>query len=197
MAACLTYARKLRAAFLKTPARLKVIVHPGGMSMDEEIADKDALMKNLIGSMKRLVADDIELLAENMPPYPWYYGGQYLHNFFMSASDTASFAAETGWKTCFDISHAALYCNKTGESLTAYTKAALPHAAHLHVADAAGVDGEGLQIGEGTVNFREILPLLIKTGLPMVAEIWQGHRYGGEGFWKAMVKLHEIAGAKA
>jgi N-acetylneuraminate synthase len=66
-----------------------------------------------------------------------------------------------------------------------------PLSAHLHLGDAQGLNGEGLQIGEGDIDFAR-LGTILKTGCPdasFIPEIWQGHKNGGEGFWIALEKL--------
>lgn len=74
-----------------------------------------------------------------------------------------------------------------------YIETVRPWVAHLHVADASGVDGEGLQIGAGEIDFERVLPLLVSFGLPMVMEIWLGHHGQGEGFAVGLGRLAEIA----
>ena len=67
------------------------------------------------------------------------------------------------------------------------------YSAHLHIVDAEGIDGEGLQIGEGGVDFgmvAEVLSRKAKTA-SFIPEIWQGHKNGGEGFWNALEKLEK------
>jgi N-acetylneuraminate synthase len=66
--------------------------------------------------------------------------------------------------------------------------------AHLHIADATGVDGEGLQIGEGEIDFPALAEVLKKVNLQssFIPEIWQGHKNGGEGFWIALDKLERF-----
>ena len=66
-----------------------------------------------------------------------------------------------------------------------------PITAHLHLGDAQGLNGEGLQIGEGDLDFVR-LGNLLKHGCPkatFIPEIWQGHKNGGEGFWLALERL--------
>ena len=60
-----------------------------------------------------------------------------------------------------------------------------------HIGDAMGVNGEGLQIGDGNIDFN-ILGDILKEKCPkafFIPEIWQGHKNGGEGFWIALDKL--------
>ncbi len=68
------------------------------------------------------------------------------------------------------------------------------YVAHVHIADASGLDGEGLQIGDGDIDFVSVLRTLEKISpeASFIPEIWQGHENGGEGFWLAMEKLEMI-----
>jgi N-acetylneuraminate synthase len=61
----------------------------------------------------------------------------------------------------------------------------------LHFGDAKGLDGEGLQVGEGEIDFDEIGAVLRKhaPGASFIPEIWQGHKNMGEGFWTALERL--------
>ena len=69
-----------------------------------------------------------------------------------------------------------------------------PYAAHLHLGDASGVNGEGLQIGSGEIDFASLSKSL-RAGCPeasFIPEIWQGHKNRGEGFWLAMDRLNSL-----
>jgi N-acetylneuraminate synthase len=63
--------------------------------------------------------------------------------------------------------------------------------AHLHIADASGLDGEGLQVGDGEIDFPALCRRLnaTSTAASFIPEIWQGHKNGGEGFWRALDRL--------
>ncbi|MBN1298257.1 MAG: N-acetylneuraminate synthase family protein, partial [Actinobacteria bacterium] len=169
--------------------KIKMVVHPGGMSREFVKEDKNAFYKILAKSVQRLKDTDIEILLENMPPLPWYFGGQWVHNIFMDADEIADYCRENEAGIVYDISHAQLYCNYEKIDIGQYTEKLLPFIRHIHIADAAGWDGEGLQIGEGEVDFKKVLNILKDLDVIFVPEIWQGHRYGGEGFIKAMDKL--------
>ena len=70
------------------------------------------------------------------------------------------------------------------------------YTAHMHLADARGKDGEGLQIGEGTIHFFSIAEVF-EACCPdagFVREVWQGHQDGGAGFWFALRKLEQWFG---
>lgn len=66
-----------------------------------------------------------------------------------------------------------------------------PHTEHLHLVDATGVDGEGVQVGEGEIDW-PLLAVQLDELAPtagFIPEIWQGHVNNGEGFWTALERL--------
>jgi N-acetylneuraminate synthase len=123
-----------------------------------------------------------------MPPFPWHFGGQRCQNLFMDADEIASFCTEHNYRVCFDTSHSKLACNHHRWSFSEFIDKVGPYAAHLHIADASGVDGEGLQINEGDIDFPALGRSLRKAcpEASFIPEIWQGHKNGGEGFWRAL-----------
>lgn len=169
--------------------KVYIIAHVGGFSIDEPISGKEKLYENLEMSLKELNEGGSEVIIENMPPFPWLFGGQRYHNVFVSPDEISSFCKKTGRKICFDTSHAILACNHLKLPFSEYTKKIKPYIAHLHIADGAGVDGEGLQIGEGEIDFAELFRILHGCDAPFVPETWQGHKFGGEGFWIALERL--------
>jgi len=70
-----------------------------------------------------------------------------------------------------------------------------PYIAHLHIVDARGHNDEGLQIGEGDIDFENLFKNLCQCApdIPFIPEIWQGHKNGGEGFWRALNVLESIS----
>ena len=63
---------------------------------------------------------------------------------------------------------------------------------HLHVADAHNNSEEGLNIGNGSVNFEKILPLLKDDSLTWIVETWQGHLNEGRGFASSLEQLSDM-----
>ncbi|MGB9521680.1 MAG: N-acetylneuraminate synthase family protein, partial [Anaerolineales bacterium] len=100
--------REMAPHFVGTP---KLVVHPGAMSLDHPIHNHQMLYDNLRRSLDEIDFDGIELLLENLPPHPWYFGGQWLTNAFMDAYEIRDFIQPLGLKMCFDTSHSKLYCN--------------------------------------------------------------------------------------
>jgi N-acetylneuraminate synthase len=186
-------ARELAPRF-SAETKPRMILHPGGMSFERESPAVAAeMLANLKRSLGEIDTREVELLIENMPPSPWYFGGQWYHNVFIEASEMADFCAGTKSGMCFDVSHAKLAANYLHADFEEYVRTLLPHVRYIHVADAAGVSGEGLQIGDGEIDFESLWRLIGGLDVVFVPEIWQGHKFGGEGFLAALRRLGEIA----
>jgi len=178
-------ARKLSKRFGGSCGKaVKVIIHPGGMSRDI-LNKKEEFYNNLESSLKHLNKDGIEILLENMPPLPWYFGGQWFHNIFVLPEEILKFCQNSGYALCFDISHAFLASNYYSKNFGHFLNL-IELSKHLHLSDAAGIDGEGLQIGEGDIDFSTISPQIKNYKYGIVPEIWQGHKFRGAGYWKAI-----------
>ena len=178
---------ELSASFTGIP---KIIAHPGAMSLNTKLV-KNRLKAALLTSLKEINTLGTDLLLENLPPYPWYFGGAWKGNFFMDADEIAAFCKETGIYIVFDISHAALYCNAIEKDLYQFVQTVKPYIHHIHMGDAYGLDGEGIQISEGDIDFDRIMPLLSDYQDSWVPEIWQGHLNNGKGFFKALKRLSQ------
>ena len=55
------------------------------------------------------------------------------------------------------------------------------------------VDGEGVQVGEGEVDFKDLAERMdrLAPNAPFIPEIWMGHVNTGEGFFVALDRLQE------
>jgi N-acetylneuraminate synthase len=170
-----------------------IVIHPGGITSEKMVLEKaDEMNEMLAKTMENLDDDGVHLLLENMPPLPWIYGGQQYHNNFMRADEIAEYCEKHDQKICYDTAHAKLWCNYADISLKEHMDKLKPYIEYLHIADAAGVDGEGLQLEEGEINWQEIAPIINDLDVPMTTEIWRGHEKNGEGFKKAAEKLKRI-----
>lgn len=183
----ITVAQRLGESFAG-PAKL--VIHPSGITLQP--TDKAAeLLEIFRDSLDRLKPGEVELLPENMPPRPWVFGGEWVGNIFLLEEEIKQFLDETGYKICFDTSHAALACNAVGHDLLSMVRVLKPYIRHLHVSDASGIGDEGLQIGEGTIDFTQVMKELAGYQYTMVPEIWQGHLHGGKGFLQGMEHLRQ------
>jgi N-acetylneuraminate synthase len=113
---------------------------------------------------------------------------------FISADEIVKYCIKLNLRICYDISHCMLACNYFGYDLYDFARKVAPYTAHIHVGDALGVNGEGLQIGSGEIDF-EKLGSILTLGCPdasFIPEIWQGHKNGGEDFWIALNRLNGL-----
>ncbi len=120
--------------------------------------------------------EGVEIIGQTLPPFPWYFGGQLYLNLFVEPDDTLVFCQRYGYRLCLDISHSKLACNHYKRSFKEFIEAVGPYTAHLHIADAKGVDGEGLQIGEGEIDFAafcEYVRQHVPQDASFIPEIWQ------------------------
>ncbi len=111
----------------------------------------------------------------------------------MSPEALRDFAERSGLQITYDISHSMLSANHEHRPLREYTEILAPLAAHLHIVDGKGVDGEGVQIDEGDVNWPELAEQLdrLAPGVSFIPEIWMGHVNNGEGFWTGLDRLEK------
>lgn len=172
-----------------------VIASLGGFTKNAHVAanERRAMYERVADGLAQLDVDGVNLCPQTLPPYPWYMGGQLYCNLFVDGEDTAWFAEKYGWNITLDVSHSKLASNFAGVAFSTTVEQLAPHAAHLHIVDATGVDGEGVQVAEGEVDFpalAEQLARLCPTA-GFIPEIWQGHVNDGEGFWIALERLEE------
>lgn len=186
--------RDLKKWFLKEEDPIMVVTM-GGFTKDKPVKpeQRPAMYARIHEALKRLDTDGVRIAAQTLPPFPWLMGGQQFHNLFLDPVDTAEFAASTGTALCLDISHTMLAANHLGISLSEAVDLLAPHTIHLHLVDATGVDGEGVQVGEGEVDWA-ILAHQLEQYTPessFIPEIWQGHVNSGQGFWTALDRLEK------
>ena len=138
--------------------------------------------------------EGIELIPQTMAPFPWHFGGQRYQNLFVKADEIWFWCNKLGLRMCFDISHSRLACNHLSIDFYEFAEKVAPLTAHLHLGDARGLHGEGLQIGQGDLDFSRLGAILRKAcpQASFIPEIWQGHKNGGEGFWIALEKLEGL-----
>ncbi len=181
--------------FFTNDGPIGIVTNVGGFSMNRPLSRKERqdCRANLKKSLAMLDMDGVEIWPQTMPPYPWHFGGQRYHNLFVTADEISSLCQENELKICFDVSHSKLACNHRQRSFKHFAEQIAPYVAHLHMADASGLDGEGLQVGDGNIDFIALADVLAKYApkASMIPEVWQGHENGGEGFWDALERLEQ------
>lgn len=188
--------KKLARYFTKT-IRPCIVTNVGGFSTKGHLPKSilPSLYERLEESLSQLDSTDVEIIPQTMPPFPWHFGGQQFHNLFVDAESIVTFCQKNKSRICLDVSHSKLACNHSRGSFAEFVRSVAPYAAHLHLADAKGVDGEGLQIGEGEIDWKDFFNqiALLNIRPSFIPEIWQGHTNGGEGAWKALALLESAA----
>lgn len=173
--------------------RVLLITNVGGFSESAPLSEAERLTayERLAEALGLLARPDVEIIAQTMPPYPWHFGGQRFHNLFVTPEDIAAFCNQHDMRICLDVSHSQLACTSLDLDLGDFVDIVGPYIAHLHLADARGLHGEGLQIGTGEIAFASLAGHLDRSapGAGFIPEIWQGHKNGGEGFWLALERL--------
>ena len=176
-----------------------IVTNVGGYSLDRPFTPQEREQRReiLARSLAQVDTTDVAIWPQTMPPYPWHFGGQRFHNMFVEATEIDALCRELRLGLCLDVSHSKLACTFQKKSFDEFVQAIGPHVRHLHMADAAGVDGEGLQVGEGEVDFSSLFRILDKVapGAGFIPEIWQGHENQGEGFWVALDRLQDMPGS--
>lgn len=188
-------ANRLREWFPDEPHPV-VILNVGGFTRTG-FADSDErrrLYERIDESLGLVDTDGVELLPQTLPPYPWLMGGQMYSNVLMSIADSLWFVETFGRRLCLDTSHSRLAATQSGESFRDLVETLAPHAGHLHLVDATDVDGEGIQVGEGDIDWDVLAEQLdrLAPGVRFIPEIWQGHVDNGAGFWQALDRLEPL-----
>lgn len=177
--------REISSRFSGVP---KLVVHPGGYSLTPHPRSHE-LLDLLAHSLAKVEFTGIELLLENLPPRPWFFGGEWVANLFLIAEEITTFLDAHALKMCLDTSHAQLACTARGGSLIEFCRTLKPYVRHLHLSDAEGVGEEGLQIGEGQIDWAAVTEVFRDYDGTITPEIWQGHLEGGKGFLLALERL--------
>lgn len=174
-------------------AKPKIVMHLGGMSLDmlKEKNPNDEMIGRAIDAFKKLDYNDsdLQILPENLPPRPWYLGGQWHQYGFMPPEDMVKFCEYFNLGMTFDICHAGLYCNHEGISIGDYAAKVRHLVKHMHISDTKGIDGEGVQVGEGDMNFDAVFEQMKNTDTSWVTEIWSGHLHHGAGCRHSLHRL--------
>lgn len=182
--------RQLKKIFPKTVCPV-IVVNAGGWDSKGFISPdlKSGKYEKIASAFDSINLDGVQVAIQTMPPFPWHFGGQSYHNLFVCADEIEEFCRNNPKiKICLDVSHSMMACNYYGWDLLKFVEKVAPYNVHMHVVDAKGIDGEGVEIGKGDVDFTALSRVLNTncSGVQFIPEVWQGHKNGGEGFWVAL-----------
>ena len=185
--------QRIAVFFPQADAQL-IVANVGGFSADAPlpIERRELLYERFRESCAQIDFGPTELIPQNMAPFPWHFGGQRHQNIFMMPDELAQKAQDLGLRLCLDLSHLQMTCFHFGLDFQAALRLLLPLAAHLHVADAKGTNGEGVLMGTGDVDWPATWAQVRASDASFIPEVWQGHKDHGAGFWSALAYLQSL-----
>lgn len=148
--------------------------------------DKVDLLDDLFEYLKGNKLSKYEILPQWLPVYAWYFGGSVKIDLFNSYQDI-QYLKRNNISICLDICHLVLSANYYKKKWNRWFDQLCPLSKHFHLADAEGIDSEGLQIGSGDI--KDFSNIISKKGMKII-EVWQAHHNNGYGFTKALSILH-------
>jgi len=189
--------QKLRV-FFKPSSKVPVVLNLGGFT-NNNFVDEDKYRKKLDLGVKNLnklidLYQDCQFLPQTMPPFPWHQGGRSFHNLLTNKKRLEDFLNLTDANICFDVSHSFMSCEFFKEDLIDHLKILSSRIEHIHLSDASSANSEGLEIGEGFIDFLNLNKEIMKKNknILMIPEIWQGHLNNGEKFANSIIRFNEI-----
>ncbi|MBM4237341.1 MAG: TIM barrel protein, partial [Euryarchaeota archaeon] len=157
---------------------IPTVIHPGGV-----LEERRQNNKGLIDSLSRSL-DEIEGMKwiENMPLSYHLDDRTLCCNIIMTPEEFGMVRSRLDGFV-LDVSHAYLSTVSDGNlAVRRYLEEVGGSIRHLHLSDAIRPDREGVQIGEGEVDFSFLGGL---EDIPVLLEVWGGHEEGGVGFAEA------------
>lgn len=133
----------------------------------------------------------VSILPQWLPPIAWYFGGSVKLEAVNQQRDV-DYISRHKLPICMDVCHLCMGDSVFNFNSVNMINSLLPLIQHVHIADAEGVDGEGLHFGEGDPKNMEAIAKVMEIDVMKVIEVWQGHLDDGAGFVKALNKLPEL-----
>ena len=129
------------------------------------------------------------ILPQFLPKRAWYFGGSVEVDLFCHVNDKKYYSYFSKG-ICLDTAHLVMACNSAGGDQNNWMQELLKVAGHVHIADAIGEDGEGINFGDGELKF-DFLSKISKN-LRLIIEQWEGHLDNFKGFKKALLYIESI-----
>lgn len=147
--------------------------------------EKKVILDDLFSFLDENRIQEFQILPQWLPVFAWYFGGAVKLDLFNSLEDI-NYLIKYNRSICLDICHLGLSANYADANWKDWYDLLSPLSKHIHLADAIGVDGEGLPLGEGDIgDFSRFL----NCDALKIIEVWQGHFNEGEGFMTALDTL--------
>ena len=155
-------------------------------NFDDKLKGNYALIAELIDEFLDIFPK-ISILPQLLPSRAWYLGGQRFVNTFSDPKEVFEFCSKYKKNICLDTSHLIMSVNNYKYSFKKECRKLLPFSKHFHIANAMGIDDEGLSLVDANQEFLNclkeyILPKVLTEESTAICETWQGHLNNGQGF---------------
>lgn len=141
--------------------------------------------------LKSYLERGVTVVPQWLPPIAWYFGGSVRLHAVNDLVD-AELLLGNDLGVCLDMCHMILGRNYFNFSVDELLDTLQNQVRHVHIADAAGIDGEGLAVGEGETENLPLFKRALEYDCLKVIEVWQGHFDNGAGFRKALLTMAEL-----
>ena len=133
----------------------------------------------------------VQIMMQWLPPFAWYFGGSVRLD-VMNDLEDVDYLKNTSIEICMDFCHLLLGKNLSGFDSNQILNSLQNRIKHIHIADAIGIDGEGIAFGEGETENINIIGKAFEYKCIKVIEVWQGHLDNGAGFRNAISSLRKL-----
>lgn len=140
---------------------------------------------------KKFAAKGLILAYQWLPPFAWYFGGSAKLNAFNKMTDI-DFLKLHKLNICLDTSHLLMSSKYFDYDPISVLEILQDQIVHFHIADATGIDGEGIQLGQGEPVNRRLISKVLSQRQRKVIEVWQGHLNLYRGFTEAILGVGDI-----
>ncbi|MFW1677434.1 N-acetylneuraminate synthase family protein [Pontibacter sp. JAM-7] len=153
--------------------------------------DKDRFYENYTQLFAKIRNLEVDVLPQWLPPIAWYFGGSVDLHVFNAQYDIDKIL-EYKLPICMDVCHLCMGKEVFGFDPVEVIEKLQPLIKHIHIADAQGIDGEGLNFGDGDPDNLVAIKSVLDFECMKVIEVWQGHLDNGAGFAEALNRLVDL-----
>jgi N-acetylneuraminate synthase len=133
----------------------------------------------------------VSIMPQWLPPIAWYFGGSVKLDVMNSLGDI-DYLKKLNIPICMDFCHLIMCKNYDGLPAARVIDMLSENIGHIHIADAVGIDGEGIAFGDGEPENVDIIRKAFDYNCMKVIEVWQGHLNEGAGFRSALLALKKL-----
>ena len=147
--------------------------------------------ENCQGLQLEFAESGLDIAFQWLPPFAWYFGGSVKLNAFNKLSDVG-YILQNNLNICLDTSHLLMSAKYFEYDPSLVLKLLQNQILHFHLADATGIDGEGVHLGQGDVENQDFLHEVLGYPQRKVLEVWQGHLNLYQGFFDAIFSVKDL-----